>query len=85
MSRGRAVVFSAFGLGRVVIVLRFSVLLGYPYPILQLNRGGFCGTRFCLILVCAHRHFQVAVLFSSRSGICEAKSKPREIATKLFF
>lgn len=84
MSRGRAIVFSAFGLGRVVIVLRFSVLLGYPYPVLQPNRGGFGGT-LCLILVCAQRHFQVAVLFSSRSGTCEAKRKPREITTKLFF
>lgn len=54
MSRGRVMSFSVvFGLGRFVTVLKFFVLLGYPYPILQLKRGGFSWDTF-FILACAH-------------------------------
>lgn len=86
MSRDRAKVFSvAFGLGRMVILCKFSFLLGCPYPILQLKRIDFCCSYFSVQFFVLISISKLLASSAFKFGIYEAKRKPRELTTKLFF
>lgn len=78
VGRARQNFFVVFGCCRVVIVNKFSVLLGCFFldPLeLDLVRAFF---------FCCHWHFWIALLSSTQSRINEDKRKSRELISMLF-
>lgn len=79
-SGGVAVLPVVFGLGRVIIVSNFSVLLGFPVLVILTEKTGFQRASWSVSIGASG----FLTSSSTQSGIRQAKRKPRELISMSF-